>query len=226
MPPTSIRRDIAIIQRELPLDLLEFFILTPLPGSEDHQALWRKRVPMDPDLNRYDLEHVVTDHPRMIRDELQAVYEEAWPLYYTRKHMETLQRRAVATGVPVMSLIKVLVPFSLMVRLERVHPLQSGLLRQRHRSERRPGLPREGWLAFQLKHYGHLFAANLKLIRSIAWILGVKCRIDRDPNRHRYTDLALTPVGDDDQQTFDFMTQTAGAKAAVQHQRRVAGLVP
>ena len=30
--PESIRRDIEIIQRELPLDLLEFFILTPLPG--------------------------------------------------------------------------------------------------------------------------------------------------------------------------------------------------
>ena len=32
-------RDIEIIRRELPLDLLEFFCLTPLPGSEDHQRL-------------------------------------------------------------------------------------------------------------------------------------------------------------------------------------------
>ena len=39
--PESIRRDIAIIQRELPLDILEFFCLTPLPGSEDHQKLWK-----------------------------------------------------------------------------------------------------------------------------------------------------------------------------------------
>ena len=30
--PESIREDIAIIQRELPLDILEFFCLTPLPG--------------------------------------------------------------------------------------------------------------------------------------------------------------------------------------------------
>ena len=35
--PETIRRDIEIIQRELPLDVLEFFCLTPLPGSEDHQ---------------------------------------------------------------------------------------------------------------------------------------------------------------------------------------------
>ena len=37
--PESIVRDIKIIQRELPLDLLEFFCLTPLPGSEDHKRL-------------------------------------------------------------------------------------------------------------------------------------------------------------------------------------------
>ncbi|HTV67543.1 MAG TPA: radical SAM protein, partial [Rhizobiaceae bacterium] len=35
--PERIARDIATVQRELPVDLLEFFILTPLPGSADHK---------------------------------------------------------------------------------------------------------------------------------------------------------------------------------------------
>jgi radical SAM superfamily enzyme YgiQ (UPF0313 family) len=35
----SILRDIEIIKRELPIDILEFFFLTPLPGSEDHKVL-------------------------------------------------------------------------------------------------------------------------------------------------------------------------------------------
>ena len=39
--PESIIRDIRIIQRELPIDLLEFHCLTPLPGSEDHQRSTR-----------------------------------------------------------------------------------------------------------------------------------------------------------------------------------------
>src|SRR6187401_2746051 len=47
--PESIRRDIAIIQHELPIDVIEFFVLTPLPGSEDHQTLWKKGVEMDAD---------------------------------------------------------------------------------------------------------------------------------------------------------------------------------
>src|SRR5437867_13290016 len=41
------------------------------------------------------------------------------------------------------SLLKLLVSFATMVRLESVHPLQSGVLRLKHPSERRPGLPRE-----------------------------------------------------------------------------------
>ena len=61
----SILRDIEIIKRELPLDILEFFFLTPLPGSEDHKVLWQKGVWMDPDMNKYDLNHRVSHHPKM-----------------------------------------------------------------------------------------------------------------------------------------------------------------
>src|SRR5262249_8452109 len=75
--------------------------------------------------------------------EWEAIYREAWSLYYTPEHMRTLMRRAAATGVPMGSLLKVLVSFATTVRLENVHPLQSGVLRLKHPSERRPGLPRE-----------------------------------------------------------------------------------
>ena len=42
--PETLRRDIEIVQRELPVDLLEFTVLTPLPGSEDHKNLYLKQV--------------------------------------------------------------------------------------------------------------------------------------------------------------------------------------
>ena len=70
--PESIVRDIEIIQRELPLDLLEFFCLTPLPGSEDHKRLTLGGTAMDPDMNKYDLEHVVTGHPDHVEGRLGA----------------------------------------------------------------------------------------------------------------------------------------------------------
>jgi hypothetical protein len=37
--PESMAHDIDIIEKELPIDILEFFCLTPLPGSEDHKKL-------------------------------------------------------------------------------------------------------------------------------------------------------------------------------------------
>ena len=98
--PETIRRDIAIIKEELPVDLLEFFCLTPLPGSEDHQSLWKNGTAIDPDLNKYDVEHVCTSHSRMSDTDWQDIYHEAWLLYYTPEHMKTLLRRARATGVP------------------------------------------------------------------------------------------------------------------------------
>src|ERR1700748_3155308 len=67
--PERIARDIRTVQRELPGDLLEFFILTPLPGSADHQALHKGGVWMDPDMNKYDLEHVTTGHPAMTSED-------------------------------------------------------------------------------------------------------------------------------------------------------------
>ncbi len=222
--PETIRRDIEIIQRELPLDLVEFNLLTPLPGSEDHKVLWGKQVDMDSDLNKYDLEHVVCDHPKMSRDVLQAVYEEAWARYYTPEHIETLLRRAAVTNVPMMSLAKVLIQFSTMMQLEKVHPLQSGLIRMKHPSERRPGLSKKGRPAFYLGYWRDLLVRNGRFVITIWRILALKRRIERDPNYRFYTDQALTPVLDDEETTFDYLTKTEGAKGAIEHLKKVAAL--
>src|SRR5258708_23310217 len=95
--PESIIRDIKIIQRELPIDLLEFHCLTPLPGSEDHKKLWQAGAYLDPDLNKYDLEHVTAEHPLMSQAEWQEIYQEAWRVFYTPEHMKTVMRRSQAT---------------------------------------------------------------------------------------------------------------------------------
>ena len=172
--PETIRRDIAIIQRELPVDILEFFCLTPLPGSEDHQVLWKSGVAMDPDLNNYDVEHVCTAHQRMSKAEWEAIYREAWSLYYTPRHMTTLMRRAAATGVPLGSLVKVLATFATTVRLENVHPLQGGILRLKTPSERRPGLPRESAWTFWPRFTWETIAKHVILLGTIGRLLMVK----------------------------------------------------
>ncbi len=222
--PETIRRDIAIIQDELPIDLLEFFCLTPLPGSEDHQFLWKNGVAMDLDLNRYDAEHVCTAHSQMSKTEWQEIYHEAWSLYYTPKHMKTLLRRAAATGVPMGNLAKYLLTFSTTDRLENVHPLQGGILRLKHPSERRPDLPRESpwffWPRFAcetlMKHA--ILASTIG--RLFVWQMAITCGL----GARNYTDRALTPVSDDGDETLDLLTKTTGARAAVAHVKKIAEL--
>src|SRR6202035_2927872 len=139
--PESTARDIEIIKQELPIDLLEFFFLTPLPGSEDHQRLHRAGVPMDPDMNNYDLEHACTGHPIMSKETRAKVYQDAWRQYYSDEHVETIMRRAVATRLNRSKLLNLLTIFSGSVQIESVHPLQFGFVRRKVPTQRRHGMP-------------------------------------------------------------------------------------
>jgi len=219
--PESIRRDIAILKRELPLDIVEFFCLTPLPGSEDHQVLWKSGIAMDPDLNNYDLEHVCTAHPKMSRQEWQGIYNEAWSAYYSPDHMEVLLRRAAATGIKMSSLVKLLYQFSTMQLLEGVHPLQSGVFRLRHPDERRPGLPRENPILFRLSLAADLVRKTWFALSTLTRLSFAAIRISRDPKRLEYADEAMARMTDDDEFNLDLLTQTLGAKEAVAHQKKV-----
>jgi radical SAM superfamily enzyme YgiQ (UPF0313 family) len=222
--PDSIRRDIAIIQKELPLDILEFFYLTPLPGSEDHQSLWKKGVPMDPDLNNYDLEHACAPHVSMSKQEWENIYREAWSLYYSPQHIETLLRRALATGTRLSSLVKLLVRFGTTVQVEKVHPLQDGILRMKHPSERRPGLPAVNPWLFWPQFVWETVCKQAAAIAALVGMVRLMRSIQRNSDAHRYMDQALTPVHDDDADTLDLMTKTSGARAAVAHIKRISDL--
>ena len=222
--PSSIARDIEIIKAELPLDALEFFILTPLPGSEDHKVLDGRGVAMDEDMNRYELEHVVTGHAKMTRREWQGAYRSAWEAFYTDDHLETILRRAHASGIDIWRLMVVLLWFSAAVPIENVHPLQAGILRRKSRLDRRPGFPVEPWLKFYMTCAAELVGKQLALFKR--WrALSAICRrvIAEDPGR-AYTDRALTPVPSDGREELQLYTQTAAAETAVTRERRVAGL--
>jgi radical SAM superfamily enzyme YgiQ (UPF0313 family) len=212
--PESITRDIGIIQRELPLDLLEFHVLTPLPGSEDHQKLYKAGIPMDPDLNRYDLEHATTAHATMSGEQLEQVYQDAWTTYYSPRHMETVMRRAAATGISPGKILFLLIWYYGCFALEKVHPLQGGYFRRKYRKDRRPSLARESVFSFYPRYAGELIYNHFKLGQAI-WRYGrFREKLRRDPEAANYRDLALTPVGDDEFESLDLFTHTEAAKSA------------
>lgn len=189
--PESIARDIATIQRKLPIDMVEFFCLTPLPGSADHQALHRQGVPMEIDMNNYDLEHITTGHPRMSAAEWREIYDRAWHLYYSPEHIATLLRRARADGIKLGRIIWSILFYYGAYRFERVHPLQCGVFRRKVRISRRPGLPRVNPLLFYPKRLWEIVSTY----GAMAWFLWnldrLRRRIEREPDGDAYVDEAL-----------------------------------
>ena len=196
--PESVMRDIETIQRELPIDLLEPHCLTPLPGSEDHQKLHRAGAYLDPDLNKYDLEHVTAKHSKMTTEEWQKLYHDAWIAYYSPEHLETVMRRAVATDCNAGNMTFLLLWYYSCVALEKIDPLEGGYLRRKYRKDRRPTLPVESPLVFYPRYLADLFQKHFTLAQLI-WKYGkLRRQLKRDPEARHYMDLALTPVMDYD----------------------------
>jgi len=218
----SIRRDIEIIKKELPVDLLEFFFLTPLPGSEDHQKLVGAGVPVDDDLNKFDLNHVTTAHPKMSPDEWERAYRMAWDTYYTPEHVESVLRRLVAMRCSASNAILLMTWFKGSIHIEGVHPLEAGLFRYKFRADRRPGFPVEpAWRFWS----GYAFESIAKLSRwfvTYAKLRLIYNRIKKDPRRYEYMDLALTPVTDAEFDTLELFHHTDAAEAFVAREHHPA----
>lgn len=186
----SIMADIKVIQRELPIDFLEFFILTPLPGSAQHKELYQQEVAMDPDLNNYDMAHVTTHHPNMSREELYENYRRAWDLYYSPEHLETLVRRAKARGTTSNQMISKLVAFCGIPKSEKLHPLEIGYFRRKYRKDRRTNMPRENFFVFYPR-YGWEILYKCFNFLVLNWQYRGICRlVEKDPIP--YTDFALS----------------------------------
>lgn len=221
--PETIARDIAIIQRELPVDLLEFFILTPLPGSQDHGELARQGISMDPDMNKYDLEHVTTAHPVMSDDELQAIYRKAWDLYYTPEHVETVIRRAKLAGYPIRGMMVKLLSFYGCIRFEKIHPLEGGLVRRKYRCDRRPGLPLEKPLLFHARYLWEMVDKYARFFWMTWQYHRILRRVGREDAGVGAGDIALLPVRDEELDWLQIFTATEAAKSTVEKIRHHHG---
>jgi radical SAM superfamily enzyme YgiQ (UPF0313 family) len=213
----SILHDIDVIKRELPVDLLEFFYLTPLPGSEDHLKLVKANVPLDPDLNKYDLNHIATAHPRMSPQEWNAAYRMAWERYYTIDHIQTIMKRTAATRGNVSNALFLITWFTGSIAIEKIHPLESGLLRRRFRRARRPGFPVVPAWRFYPGYYAETLAKIARWAMLYFSLRRMYLAIRRDPGRFGYTDTALTPVTDEEEDRELFRSGAAQAYLTQQH---------
>jgi radical SAM superfamily enzyme YgiQ (UPF0313 family) len=216
----TILRDVEIIKKELPVDVLEFFYLTPLPGSEDHQKLFRAGKPMDPDLNKYDLHHLTAPHPRMSNEEWNHTYREVWRRYYSWDHCRTILRRGGAKKKHFGNVLFGIAWFKGCIEIEDIHPVEGGLLRRKVRRNRRSTMPIEPVWKFYPKYFTEAVVKTARWAWVYLRLRMIYLSVRRDPNRYAYTDLALTPVADDEIETHE-MFHTDEAHAYIEQQRRI-----
>jgi len=108
----------------------------------------RKASRMDPDLNKYDLDHVTVAHSNMSKAEWNVPI--GWPGTLTSAGSTSKHHAACGGDRNNVGKIKT---YALYFKgyhpIEHVHPLEGGALRLKSRHERRPHLPVEpAWLFY------------------------------------------------------------------------------
>src|SRR5262249_19067256 len=109
------------------------------------------------------------------------------------------------------------------MKIENLHPLQWGIFRVKHRKDRRPGLPVQSPLAFYAGYARETAKKAGKLARRWMHLKSIVAKIEADPKARLYQDEALVPVTEEDAEHMELYTQSETVRAAVQHERRVAG---
>jgi hypothetical protein len=138
--------------------------------------------------------------------------------------METVLRRARGAGVG--RLAGMLLWFSCATEIEKLHPLQCGLLRLKRRADRRPGFPILPAWQFYPAYWAETVAKFAKLGARAWQIDRIRRRVRKDPGEKTYFDPALAEAHVDDDERLDLLSQTAAARQAVSHIRKVSGKAP
>jgi len=99
-----------------------------------------------------------------------------------------------------------LLTFSTTDRLENVHPLQGGIFRLKHPSERRAGLSRENPWFFWPRFTWEILVKHVILARTIGRLLVWQTAIAYNPGARHYMDQALTRVTSGKSQLLPFQT--------------------
>lgn len=186
----SIMRDVEYIKRELPLEFAEFFVMTPLPGSKDHQQNVLKGIPMDEDLNNYDTTQPCMEHPNMSREELQRAYRDAWRSFYSRQHVETILKRRKDQRRH--NIARQMVWFRSSFFIENVHPLLGGFFRLKGRRHRSPRIPIESIPAYYWRRTKDIALWSVRAVVLLLEMQYLYRKVGRDEYKN-YTDAAIRP---------------------------------
>src|SRR5205807_4295710 len=135
-------------------------------------------------------------------------------------HVEVIFRRAAATSLTAGKVLIPLVWFKGCIGIEGVHPLEGGFVRLKFRRDRRHGLPIEPALRFYPKYLVETVCKQFQWTSLYLRMRRIYLKIKHDPRRQEYTDLAMSPVEDDETEGRELF-QSDAAQAYVRQERRL-----
>jgi hypothetical protein len=106
------------------------------------------------------------------------------------------------------------------IHIEKVHPLESGVIRLKFRRDRRPGLPIEPIWKFYPKYWVETVIKIAKLTALYSRLRRMYKRIKEDPDKLKYMDVALTPVSEHDTEDLEMFHTPSAPAFVAQEQRR------
>jgi hypothetical protein len=141
----SVSCDVRQLITEVQPDQASFFILTPLPGSRDHQRMIEDGAPMEADYNRFDCFHETMSHPHLKDGAWTRAYAEAWQRFYSLENMKAILSRTRPEKY--WDVFANLLWYRNSIVNEGAHPMLTGFVRLKDRVSRRACFPRESRFA-------------------------------------------------------------------------------
>jgi radical SAM superfamily enzyme YgiQ (UPF0313 family) len=186
----SIMRDVERLKQELPIEFVVFFMMTPLPGSQDHLENYRKGVPMEKDMNEYDTTRPCMEHPRMSRNELMRAYRDAWKSFYAREHVETILKRRKDHRRK--RIARDMIWFRSAVFIEGLHPFLFGIFRIKGRKRRSPKFPTESIPIYYCRRTWDIVSWTVRTLLMFMELRYLSYKVNRGKNND-YMDITITP---------------------------------
>lgn len=163
----KVMKEVDILMNDYHADYVSNGILTPIPGSRDHKRLIESGARLDPDLNKYDLGHLVFDHPNLSSDQAIEIVDEANSRYYSFRNSWKICRhdslRPWSPGDGKSS--SWILNFALGRRAQRLGTFELGIGRKFDRSQRASNYPPMSPLVF----YPRYFTKNLFMSVRVAF---------------------------------------------------------
>jgi radical SAM superfamily enzyme YgiQ (UPF0313 family) len=163
----QVARDVQYLMDVIEPDQASFFMLTPLPGSQDHVEMKRRGEWMDPDFNKRDSFHATIRHPHMTAEEWTQAYRGAWQAFYSKANLIKILTRWNHTPAVYWNLLFLYLWYKNAALIEREHPMIAGFFRLKDRRSRRSGFAVDPWPVHLWKRTRDV----LRLVRAWAGLL-------------------------------------------------------